>query len=76
MTAAQQVERPNSSKRAHFVEHRRASLLKKAFNGIKRRGGQFPENAESESLSDGGVDLIKHSISSRAFHPSGTAFGE
>jgi hypothetical protein len=46
------------------VIHLRPAIEKEALDHIQRGGGQFLEDAESESLSDGRADTIEDRVGS------------
>ena len=72
----EQLQRSDSSKRTYFMKDLRPAVEKKALDHIHRGRSQFLEDAESESLSDRGVDTIEDRVCSCAFNPLGTAVGE
>jgi len=72
----EQAQRSGSGKRAYFMMHLSAAVEEEALDGVQRGGGQFLENARSESLRDWRADAIEDRIRSRTFHPFGAAGGE
>ena len=61
---------------ADLVIHLGPAIKKESLDHTQRGGGQFLEDPEPETLSDGRADTVEDRAGSRTFHPLGTAVGE
>src|SRR5580658_5649770 len=76
LTGTEQTQRTDPCERTHFVMHLRSTVKKEALDRIQRCHGQFPEKAETESLSNRRVDAVENRVASGVFNPLRAAVGE